>query len=426
MDKLTVVVLNDFCHVQGGASKVAIDEACALAEAGCEVIFLGAVGPVCDALRRAKLRTICLNQPELLDVAKHPLVALQGMWNRLAWQEMRKLLRTLDPARTVVHLHGYTKALSTSPLRTAQAARFATVCTLHDFFAACPNGAFFDYVQLAPCTRRAMSASCITTNCDKRAYPHKLFRVARSAAHRVDGFPKNVHHYIALSRRSGEKMRPYLPQGARLTSLPNVIETEFAPPVNTASNQALVHVGRLDEEKGVRLLADAAQHANRIVRFVGDGPLRPALEGRPGLSITGWVSPEQVQAELSQARALAFPSLWYETYGLVVAEAASRGVPALVSDIAAPAERVRHGVTGWHVRAGDVNAWARAIGALADDQAVAAAGAAAHAEFWAAPATPASHAEALLTIYRQTLAEVRSAPTPGWTNASVTAVSGPQ
>ena len=40
--------------------------------------------------------------------------ALRGMWNRRAHSEMKKLLATLDPARTVVHLHCWTKALSSS------------------------------------------------------------------------------------------------------------------------------------------------------------------------------------------------------------------------------------------------------------------------------------------------------------------------
>ena len=50
-----VIVLNDFCHVQGGASQVAIDEAVALAASGIDVTFLGAVGPVSDALQDARL-----------------------------------------------------------------------------------------------------------------------------------------------------------------------------------------------------------------------------------------------------------------------------------------------------------------------------------------------------------------------------------
>ena len=41
----TVVVLNDYCLVQGGASKVAVDEAVALAAGGLRVVFLGVRRP---------------------------------------------------------------------------------------------------------------------------------------------------------------------------------------------------------------------------------------------------------------------------------------------------------------------------------------------------------------------------------------------
>ena len=417
MDRPAVVVLNDFCFVQGGASKVAIDEAVGLAESGCDVTFLGAVGPVCEALQRAPLRAVCLHQPHLLSVARHPAVALQSIANRAATRALREILAGVDPRRTVVHLHGYTKALSTAPLRAARAAGVPVVCTLHDFFAACPNGAFFDYVQSAPCTRAALSPSCIAANCDKRARAHKLFRVVRGAAQRLAGFPSGVRHFVTLSRRSAEIMRPYLPSGARLTPIANVIETTFAAPVAVADNRALIHVGRLDAEKGILLLAQAAAAAGREVRFVGDGPLREALEAQSHVTVTGWLTAAGVQQELSSARALAFPSLWYETYGLVVAEAASRGVPALVSDIAAPAERVRHGITGWHVRSGDLAAWTSAIEALAHDDDVAAAGAAAHAEFWAAPTTPAAHVSALRALYAQVLADWHRVPAPVFGNA---------
>src|SRR5580692_9055358 len=111
----SVLLLNDFCHVQGGASRVAIDEAVALRALGLDVTFLGATGPICEALQDAGVRTVCLNQPELAQVSRHPLVAVQTLWNYPAWRATRSLLRGLDPRRTVVHLHGYTKALTTTP-----------------------------------------------------------------------------------------------------------------------------------------------------------------------------------------------------------------------------------------------------------------------------------------------------------------------
>ena len=401
---LTVVVLNDFCHVQGGASKVAIDEAIGLANSGIDVVFVGAVGPICDELREAPLRVECLDQPQLLDVGKSPSVMLQGLWNHKAAVRVRDILRQLAPARTVVHLHGYTKALTTSPVRAARSLGFPVVCTLHDFFAACPNGAFFDYGKAAPCLRRALSFDCVAAHCDKRHYAHKLFRVARSYLQKLIGhFPAAVEHYISLSERSAAILTPYLPKRAHLHSLPNVVGVTEAPPVAAAENKTILYVGRLDEEKGVRLLARTAADLGLAVTFVGDGPLRAEIEAIPGLTVTGWVAPEQVQDYLATARCLVFPSLWYETYGLTVSEAAARGVPAIVSDISAAAERIEDGVTGWRFTSGDAEDLARCLKLAADDQRIGRAGLAAYRHYWEEAQTPRSHAAGLLKIYRAAL-----------------------
>jgi sugar/nucleoside kinase (ribokinase family) len=58
MSVRSIVVLNDFCHVQGGASGVAVNEAVALGEAGLDVTFIGAVGPICEELRAAPVKVV--------------------------------------------------------------------------------------------------------------------------------------------------------------------------------------------------------------------------------------------------------------------------------------------------------------------------------------------------------------------------------
>ena len=401
----TAVVLNDYCHVQGGASRVAVDEAVALAARGLRVIFLGASGPVCDQLKNAPVEVVCLEQPELLEVGKNPGVIVQGLYNRQAKRRMEEILRGCDPARTVVHLHGYTKALTTSPVRAAADMGFAVVCTLHDFYTACPNGAFFDFQKRAVCPKRGLSADCIATHCDKRRYAHKLFRVARGAAQRALGhLPQAVKHYITLSDNSVRILRPYLPPEAQFYPLENISEVEKAPPVDVAGKKAIVAVGRLDIEKGVEDLLAAARQTGVPLVFVGDGPLRPLADAAPDCRVTGWVTPRQVMAELEEARCLVFSSLWYETYGLVVAEAAARGIPAIVSTVSAASERVRDGVEGWHVRAGDAGDLARCLMLTRDDAAVRAAGLAAYARFWANPPTRERHVDGLLAVYERILA----------------------
>jgi glycosyltransferase involved in cell wall biosynthesis len=396
----SAVLLNDFCHVQGGASRVAIDEAVGLAERGVKVTFLGATGPVGPELKASSVETICLEQPELAEVASHPGVALQGLWNITAARRMRAILARHDPSRTIVHLHGYTKSLSTSPLRAAVAADFPIVATLHDYFAMCPSGNYYDYVREAPCRLQPLSVQCATTNCDKRGYSHKLYRVARGALQHWPGrMPTGINDFIALSAGSGKLLRPHLTPRARIHWLPNIIDVAPLAPVDAGANTALTYVGRLDPEKGVQALLDAANRVDAALVFVGDGPLRGAVAAPGRHRVTGWQDAAGVRACLRAARCLVFPSQWHETFGMVVSEAAANGVPAIVSDISAAAERVRDGVTGMVFPAGNVAALATCLARTTDSAWMSQIGRNAYADFWSAPPTRDRHITGLLRIY---------------------------
>lgn len=404
MSPRSAVILNSFCHVQGGASRVAIDEAVGLARSGVAVTFVGAVGPVSEELSAAGLRVVCLGQPQMSDGPGNPKVAIQGLWNVAAYEAMKAVLRECDSQDTVVHLHGFTQGLSSSPVRCALRRGFRVVCTLHEYVTACPNGAFFDYVSQSSCGRRPLSMQCLTRNCDKRLYIHKAYRVLRTGVQRsLGGLPGGVMHFIGLSRRSVEMLRPYLPREARIFFLDNPVEVPRAPPIDVARNRVVIAIGRLDPEKGIEVLIEASQLSGTEVLFVGDGPLRALAESSGTCRVTGWLPRDQVLAALEAARCLAFPSLWCETFGLSVSEAAARGVPAIVSDISGTAERIEHNVTGWRVRTGDAADLARSFDTIRDDALVASVGKAAYERFWSAPPTRERHTEELLRIYEQTL-----------------------
>jgi glycosyltransferase involved in cell wall biosynthesis len=403
-NEFQVMVLNDFCYVQGGASRVAIDEALGLARSGVKVTFVGGVGPVCEELREAALTVVDLGQSELSSFRRNPRVAFQGLWNQAAYDTVKTLLGNATKQPWIVHVHGYTKSLSSSPIRAAINCKTKVICTLHDFFAACPTGAFYNFVESKVCPLRALSVSCIATNCDKRNYSQKLYRVARSLAQRhLGGLPGGVNDYIALSNKSLTVLRPYMPAGARVRLLANPVDVVWKEPVDVASNTGVVAVGRLETEKGAAVLVDAARQTGTKVTFVGDGPWRQYAERYAQCKVTGWLPQEGVLAQLQQARCLVFPSLCYETFGLVVEEAAARGIPCIVSDISAASERVLHGVTGWKVRAGDREELARALDVIKDDGVIATAGVAAFEHYWQKPFTLARHTADLTAIYREVL-----------------------
>jgi len=141
-------------------------------------------------------------------------------------------------------------------------------------------------------------------------------------------------------------MRPHLPKNARLHRVSNPVAVGGAP-VDARANRKLVFVGRLAPEKGGLHLAEAAKAVNAPVMFIGDGPEADAIRAaNPEAEITGWLRPDEVQNRLAEARALVFPSLWYEGQPLVPIEALVRGIPVICGDWSAAAEEVRDGENG--------------------------------------------------------------------------------
>jgi len=84
---------------------------------------------------------------------------------------------------------------------------------------------------------------------------------------------------------------------------------------------AFLYVGALTERKNVLGLARAFdQHGEGSLTFVGDGPLRPALEGRSGIRLAGSVGHERIADWIAAADVVCQPSL-AEPFGLVTLEA---------------------------------------------------------------------------------------------------------
>jgi glycosyltransferase involved in cell wall biosynthesis len=99
-------------------------------------------------------------------------------------------------------------------------------------------------------------------------------------------------------------------------------------------------VGSLTDRKNVVRLAEAFAGLGRgTLTFVGDGPLRPRLEGRPGVVVTGRVPHVEVPARIAGADVLCAPSL-IEPFGQAILEAMACGRSVVATRIGGPPEFV--------------------------------------------------------------------------------------
>jgi glycosyltransferase involved in cell wall biosynthesis len=151
----------------------------------------------------------------------------------------------------------------------------------------------------------------------------------------------------------------------------------FAAPPGEREPGLALHVGRLVEKKGTRLLLDAlARVPDATLVIIGEGPLRTRLERQAeGLGLGGRVRflgaqpPQEVARWMARAALLAAPSVTAsdgDSEGLptVVVEAAAASLPAIVSDHSGLPEAVVDAASGFVVPEGDGAALAARLSAL--------------------------------------------------------------
>ncbi len=106
---------------------------------------------------------------------------------------------------------------------------------------------------------------------------------------------------------------------------------------------AFVCVGSLIERKNVVRLADAfARVGEGSLTFVGDGPLRARVEGRPGVTVTGYLPHDAVPAQVAAADVLCQPSL-VEPFGQATLEGLASGRSVVATRVGGPPEFVPEG-----------------------------------------------------------------------------------
>lgn len=115
-------------------------------------------------------------------------------------------------------------------------------------------------------------------------------------------------------------------------------------------------LGRLDEEKGIRTLAEVAKQLPEDItfRFIGDGALREWLESdledeiaAGEVEIVGWVDHEEVPEQLSELQLLVMPSEPTEGLPTTILEAMACGTPVYATPVSGVPDVVRENQTGF-------------------------------------------------------------------------------
>ncbi|MFY8114396.1 MAG: glycosyltransferase family 4 protein [Rhabdaerophilum sp.] len=403
---MRIVLVVDTAFVNGGQAKVAFDSALGLKALGHEPVVFAAVGPVGEELQDAGIPVHVVGQDLLLKDGSTLRAAWRGIHNAEAAKALGALLAGQPRGETVIHVHGWAKALSSSIAIPIRNSGLPAIHTMHEYFLLCPNGGFYNYVQHRHCALKPLSMACLTTPCDSRSNLHKAWRSVRTGfvkhVHRLPAAMTDMAYFHAYQR---DVIAPHTPPGARLHEIANPIDAEDLGPKADGANGEILYLGRLSTEKGIFIFAEAARLAGITPVFVGDGPLAGELRSRyPEARMVGWQDAAGVRQKLREARALVFPSIWHEGQPLTVLESLALGTPVITSDACAARDSVVDGENGLWFRQSDPADMARALRVMSDDGTARRLSAGAYQRYWAAPYSLERHCRRLEEVYSGMLA----------------------
>lgn len=305
-------------------------------------------------------------------------MGLEAVFSWKTWREVREIIRKehID----LVHVHNTLLTVSPSVFWAARSMGVPVVQTLHNFRLFCPNGVLLREGKVCEdCPRRRGGLwQAVQHRCYRDSLAQSAVCAFVYAFHRLLGTYRWVN-LIALTDFDRQKFlefnaRHRVFDPARLFVRPNTaVQDGPLPPLlpwSQRKNQ-VVFAGRLEELKGLRtaveawkLLADDPTAPELLI--VGDGPLESWVkeQAAPRVRLLGRLPREELHTLFGQSRAVLAPSLCYESFALVPAEAHVMGTPVLASDLGNVGAMVRPGVDGLRFAPGDAAALVEAVRSL--------------------------------------------------------------
>ncbi|MEA2172838.1 MAG: hypothetical protein QOD00_430, partial [Blastocatellia bacterium] len=289
---------------------------------------------------------------EVANVAGGIRAAASGIYSLNAKREIARLIETAKPE--VVHAHNLYPLVSPSILDACQRASIPVVMRLADFTLLCPTSHHFR--NGAQCERclGGREYHCVLTNCRGNILMSAAYALRTMVARLRRCFLEKVELFAAPTNFVRQRFIAEGFPAERIVVLPNVVQVpdEAASP---SSGEYAAYVGRLSPEKGLGVLLDAARMTKLPVRIAGDAFNASSIsEGAPdNVQFIGRVGRGQLGEFLRRARFVVVPSLCFESFNLVCAEAMAHGLPVIASRIGGLAEIVNHMETGMLFNTGD-------------------------------------------------------------------------
>jgi glycosyltransferase involved in cell wall biosynthesis len=291
----------------------------------------------------------------------------ETLWSSSSYRALQGLLEREKP--DIAHFHNTFPLISPSAYYACADAGVPVVQSLHNYRLLCPAATFMRRGRVCEsCLGRSVAWPGVLRACYRGSMAQTAALALTLAVHKArETWRTKVASYVALSEFSRRKFIEGGIPAERIRVKPNFVHPDPGP--KTERGDYALFVGRLCEEKGLRVLLEAWTKLKHKIplQIVGDGPLRDEIAkqvqrlGLRHISVMGDIPGELVASWMHRARFLVCPSQWYEAFPKTVAEAFACGLPVVCTRLGSLQEIVEDGYTGLHAEPRDAEDLAKKV-----------------------------------------------------------------
>lgn len=338
-DKQNILIVHNYYQIAGGEDTVVANEKKMLSDNGHRVTMYNRSNS--ELKNMGKLSKLFL-----------PLTTI---YNPRTFKEVKKIIK--ENNIDIVHVHNTLNLISPSVYYAAHSMKVPVVQTIHNFRFVCPAATFYrDKHICEDCIDKGLNCA-LKHNCYRNSKLQTLACVLSTKIHRILGtYQKN--NYICLTEFTKNKLLSANKPGKK-----NIFLSEkfYIKPNFTYENSIprkdgthFLFIGRIEEIKGIDILINAFSELpdekliiagtgndfNKYKNIVNEKNLT-------NITFTGFLQRDELDSILSEAKAVIVTSQWYETFGMIIAEAFASHVPVITGDIGNIGGLVTEGVTGF-------------------------------------------------------------------------------
>lgn len=333
LKKKKILIVHNSYQLAGGEDTVAENEGNLLKEHGHEVYYY---------MRDNE-------EIQHMNFFQKVLSSVEAFFSLKTYREIKKIIR--DNHIEIVHVHNTVPLISCSVYYAAKSMNCVLIQSIHNMRMLCPSGMMIKENKVCDdCVKQGLQCA-VRNGCYKGSKLYSLVLAASIALHRRMGSYDMVDGYF-VTTEFNRKMLEKVVNHKKIFIKPYYSDSKPMTPINK-KREYFIYISRLEYLKGIQVALEAFKSMpEKKLLVLGVGPDEEKSHNFvkqhniKNIEFLGFKKKAEMLELLYNAKALVFPTQWYEGFPMTIVESLAVGTPIIGSNIGNVGTIIKDGVNG--------------------------------------------------------------------------------